>query len=301
MLAMAMKVMIFDVEHGACAFVKTPTNHTILIDCGCTEGFSPALYIATHELGDAAGWNGHKLTQMVVTHPHDDHITEVEAVKKHCAPAILFRQKYDWEEVKTAEDGYDNLDTYTAWQNTYNAPVTQYPDLGLKFEWFMLSPSEAKQVPGQFVNNSSIVVVLTVTGTKFKEKFLFGGDMETAGWEALLKKSENFRNAVKEIDFYIVSHHGHESGFSQALFDAMGRKPIVNIVSIHNNDDHSDDRYKDEAHTLGTKINGEDRRMLTTRCDGRITIHVSDEGQFWIELKHIEDNKTQKVARYARI
>jgi len=38
---MSMKVMVFDVEHGACAFVKTPTDHAILIDC------------------DADGWHDH--------------------------------------------------------------------------------------------------------------------------------------------------------------------------------------------------------------------------------------------------
>jgi len=297
---MSMKVMVFDVEQGACAFVKTPTDHTILIDCGCTEDFSPALYIADNELGDAAGWNGHKLTQMVVSHPHDDHITEVDAIKEHCSPAFLLRQNYDWEEVKTAEDGdYDNLDTYTTWQKTYNQTIAQYPDLGLKFEWFMLSPTQAKEVnEGKFINNSSIVLVLTVTGTKFQEKFLFGGDMETAGWEALLKKSANFRNAVKGVDFFIVPHHGHESGFSEALYAAMGRKPILNIVSIHHNDEHIDLRYSQEAYATGTDIDGKPRRIVTTRTDGTITINVTDEGKYWIRIEHLEDNKAAKVAKY---
>jgi hypothetical protein len=49
-----MKVTVFNVEHGFCAFIKTPTNHTVLIDCGCTGAFSPALYIDNAELADAA-------------------------------------------------------------------------------------------------------------------------------------------------------------------------------------------------------------------------------------------------------
>ena len=303
---MAMKVMVFDVEHGACAFVKTPTNHTILIDCGCTEGFSPALHIAKHELGTAAGWSGKELTWMVITHPHDDHITEVEAIKEACPPALLTRQQYDWEEVKTAEDGdYDNLDTYTKWQATYNQPIVLYPDLGLKFERFMLSPAEAKAIDkAKFINNSSIVIVLTVTGTagkKHQEKFLFGGDMETAGWEALLKK-EDFRNAVKGVDFFITSHHGHKSGFSQALFDAMGsRPPIVNIVSIHHNDDSKDERYGQPEYALGANVNNTERRMLTTRSDGTITVWVNDEGEFWITTAHLADNKPEKLARYVAV
>jgi len=83
-----------------------------------------------------------------------------------------------------------------------------------------------------------LVVVATVTGTQFSQKLLFGGDMEAAGWDALLAKNNGFRQAVQGTKFFIPSHHGHASGFSQSLFDAMGRKPFINIVSIHNNDEH---------------------------------------------------------------
>ena len=62
--------------------------------------------------------------------------------------------------------------------------------------------------------------------------------METAGWNALLKKKENFKISVKDIEFFVVSHHGHLSGFSEALYAAMGKKAILNIVSIHHNDEH---------------------------------------------------------------
>jgi len=295
---MSMKVMVFDVEHGACAFIKTPTNHTILIDCGCTEGFSPGLYIAKSELPNATGWNGRKLTKMIVTHPHDDHITEIEAIKENCPPALLLRQKYDWEEVKTAEDAYDNLDIYADWQADYNGTPTEYPNYGIEVQHFWLTVAEAKDIDeGKFINNSSIVTVLTVKGTKCQEKFLFGGDMETAGWQALLKKP-GFKEAVKGVDFFIVSHHGHESGFCQDLFDAMGTKPILNIVSIHHNDEHIDDRYLQETYASGTKVDGEDRRMLTTRCDGTIIIHVNDAGQFSLELSLLDDNKPEKVRKY---
>jgi hypothetical protein len=46
------------------------------------------------------------------------------------------------------------------------------------------------------------------------EGHLSGGEMETAGWDALLKKNENFKISVKDIDFFVESHHGHLSGFS---------------------------------------------------------------------------------------
>jgi beta-lactamase superfamily II metal-dependent hydrolase len=300
---MAMKVIVFNVEHGACSFLRTPTNRTMLIDCGCTENFSPALYVAEHELPTAAAWGSYRLTRMTVTHPHEDHITEIDAIKKYCPPAFLLRQKYDWEEVKTSDESdYEKLDTYSEWQDTYNGTDPSRPDYGMTIQSFMLSPDEAKEIDeSKFTNNSSIVTVITVQGTKFQEKFLFGGDMETAGWDALLTKYPSFKEAVKNIDFFIVSHHGHMSGFSEALFAAMGKKPILNIVSIHNNDEHIDARYSQEAYASGTEINGKLRRMLTTRTDGSIVVNVSDEGKFSVKLVHLDDNKLAKVARYSRI
>jgi competence protein ComEC len=294
---MEMKVVVFDVEHGASAFIRTPTNHIVLIDCGATGSFSPALYLVENELPTAKQWNGRALTEMIVTHPHDDHIGDVETVKEKCPPALLLRQKYDWEDVKTAECDYDNLDTYSEWQNTYNATPPVLPDFGLKLASFMLSPEEAKAIDeSKYLNNSSIVTIVTVTGTLHQEKFLFGGDMESAGWEALLKQPR-FREAVKGVDFDMVSHHGHESGFSEALYAAMG-KPILNIVSIHNNDEHIDDRYSQEAYAKGTQIvaGGPTRRSLTTRKDGTITINVTDEGKFWLSTQCLVDNNPAKVA-----
>ena len=292
---MGMKVVVFDVEHGASAFIRTPTNYGVLIDCGCTGKFSPALYLVEKELPTIVKWNGYSLTKLIVTHPHDDHIGDVETVKENCPPALLLRQKHDWEEVKTAEADYDNLDTYRDWQNNYNSTPVAWPDWGMTIESFMLSPEEAKAIDeAKFINNSSIVTVATFKGTLHQEKFLFGGDMETAGWEALLKQPR-FKEAVKGVDFYITSHHGHQSGFSEALYAAMG-KPILNIVSIHNFDEHIDDRYSQEAYALGEKrSDGSTRRMMTTRKDGTITISVNNEGKYSLSTQCLLDNKTEKV------
>jgi hypothetical protein len=68
-----------------------------------------------------------------------------------------------------------------------------------------------------------------MTGTKHQAKFLFGGDMEAAGWEARLKQPR-FKEAVKGVNFFIVSHHGHESGFSKALYAAMGKPHAENRI-----------------------------------------------------------------------
>lgn len=289
-----MKVTIFDVEHGFCAFIKTPTGYGRLIDCGCTSTFSPALYIAKHELPSCKSWNGNPLAHLTITHPHNDHIEDIEAVIAKCRPYYTKTQDYDWDEVKNGGDGaYENLDIYSDYINGFS-PTSQTdtrPDYGMKISYFYLTPDEAKKIDEEkFVNNSSIVTVMTVIGTKYTEKFLFGGDMETAGWNSLLKQT-GFKEAVKDIDIFVTPHHGHKSGFSEELYAAMGRRPFLNIVSIHRGDEKIDTRYSQEKYAIGIGPDDNKSRCFTTRRDGSITIAVDSDGRFLVSTEHLPQNR----------
>lgn len=138
------------------------------------------------------------------------------------------------------------------------------------------------------MNNSSIVTVVSVKGTQFSEKFVFAGDVEQAGWEALLKR-ESFRNAVSGTDFYIASHHGHTSGFSPGLYQAMG-KPFLNLVSVHRRDEHVDSRYSSSEYSRGVKFNDDTRYMLSTRNDGSIFVDVDSAGMSSVTTKDLPGN-----------
>jgi beta-lactamase superfamily II metal-dependent hydrolase len=287
-----LRVIVFDVEHGFCAFIKSPTGHTLMIDCGKTENFSPVDYILKNELGGTVTRNGYRLTKLIITHPHDDHIEDIANLTSKLAPSILKRQRYDWEAVKepdAANDEYQNLDHYAAWQTNYSEPVNEEPDWGMQIGTFYLTPLQAMALDEtKFVNNSSIVTVVSFEGTKFTEKFLFGGDVEQAGWEALLKRA-TFKDAVAGADFFIAPHHGHTSGFSTSLYEAMG-KPILNLVSVHSRDENLDLRYSGSDFAKGTDVNGERRNMLSTRNDGSIFVDVDSEGRFSVHTHFLPDN-----------
>lgn len=294
---MALRVIVFNVEHGACAFIKTPTQQTLLIDCGCTDAFSPPQYLSDYELADAAGHNGHQLTWMTVTHPHDDHIEDIGTVIEKCPPAMIRRQHYSWQDIKAASGGdYENLDIYSEWQEQYNQPAA-HPDFGMDILHFSLTPEQAMELDeSKYINNSGIVTVATFKGTSFTEKFLFGADVETAGWETLLERP-SFKAAVKGVDFFVAPHHGHSSGFSSELFAATGR-PIVNIVSVHHGDENVDSRYSQEAFAKGTKLGDETRRMVTTRTDGSVFIDVTDEGKYWLRTQHLPENRRNRAISF---
>jgi len=97
-----------------------------------TQGFSPIQYLLPRELKTATKWGNRAFTELIITHPHEDHINDIETIKKTCSPALLTRQRYNWDDVKVSEDGeYKKLDIYAAWQNTYNATPVEFPSM----EW----------------------------------------------------------------------------------------------------------------------------------------------------------------------
>jgi len=92
----------------------------------------------------------------------------------------------------------------------------------------------------------------------------------------------------------MTSHHGHTSGFSAELFAAMGR-PLVNVVSAKEGDESVDSNYSKEDYASGVEVGGTTRRMLSTRNDGSIRIHVSDRG-CGIDCARFPDNIKEGTA-----
>jgi hypothetical protein len=129
---------------------------------------------------------------------------------------------------------------------------------------------------------------VVVAGTKYAPKFLFGGDMEEAGWDELLTKPD-FREAVRGVWFYFASHHGHSSGFSTKLYDAMG-KPVLNLISVRHNDESRDSRYSADDFSSGWPLSSETRKMLSTTCDGSIFIDVDQTGLPNVYTRFLPDN-----------
>ena len=283
-----LRIMIFDVEHGFCAFVRSPNGYGLLIDCGRSEGFSPVKYILQNEISSLRKFNGFNLAQFILTHPHDDHLNDVEALARDLRPAIMVRQKtYDWEEVKSGSPlrgEYGNLDMFSAWQESYDRRIGS-PDWGMKLENHWLTPQRAKELDeAKFVNNSSIVTVIEYNGFKA----VFPGDLEEAGWRELLR-DPSFVNSIRGATLFVASHHGHSSGYCGEIFEVMG-KPVCNVVSARAGDDHVSRAYSSLENAEGFDYEGGTRRMFSTRNDGSIFVEVGEDGKGILEAVHLGYN-----------
>jgi beta-lactamase superfamily II metal-dependent hydrolase len=284
------RVILFDVEHGFCAFILTPTGHTILIDCGKGPNFSPTEYLLRNE-------RCVPLSKLIVSHAHEDHIEDFPRVSARLNPSILLAHNLNWDFVK-AQSGastHKSLDAYIAGKDAkFNGGWVPDPNYGMYVQSFGLEPNRAQHISGSInsaVNNCSLVTVASFAGTKYTPKFVFGGDMEEAGWNELLTRPD-FREAVRGTWFYFASHHGHSSGFSTKLYDAMG-KPVLNLISVHRNDESRDSRYSADDFSSGWPLGGGIRKMLSTTCDGSIFIDVDLEGLPNVYTRFLPDNLQQ--------
>lgn len=288
-----LRVIIFNVERGFCAFVLSPNKYTLLIDCGCSTSFSPIKYIVENELSEAKDFEGYKLAKFICTHPHEDHIRDIERLTKSLKPHTIQGWIFDpWDSVKDPdckdEDAYQSLDDYSHLRDEYTAPATE-PDWGMTIWSKGLTPTESKKIneePHALVNNSSMPVMVEYKGFKI----FISGDLMEDGWTELLKR-KSFKKVLKRTKVFVTAHHGHKSGFNQDAYDVMG-KPLINIVSEKSGDEVYG-IYSDEDHSVGIKWDGETRRMISTR-GGSIILEINDDGRGKIDQKDFKENIKQE-------
>lgn len=95
------------------------------------------------------------------------------------------------------------------------------------------------------------------------------GDLERAGWKQLLRRSD-FQRQLVGTSIFIAAHHGRESGYCQEVFRYC--KPDITIISDEEMQYGTQDHCYSQ-HSGGISwSDGSTRRVLTTRCDGHITV-----------------------------
>lgn len=283
-----LQVIIFDVDHGFCGFIKDPSGHTMMIDCGGKEKFSPAKFIKEKMMSDITKHRGYSLTKLIISHPHVDHFSDVENLMEHLAPAILKRQNissYPEDEIdhehETVKKYKEKLD------EKYTAPLTEHPQWAISRYHFSHAPVKANDIDSNsIINNTSLISVFEFGG----RKIMFSGDMEEKGWLQHLEDNTEFDGAkfkdiINGCDIFITPHHGHSSGFCSELYKHMG-KPLLHIASAKSGDESVDSRYSSDDYTRGYQ----GKKLMTTRADGTIAISISPKGVINIKSGSLKDN-----------
>lgn len=256
-----MKVQIFNVSHGFCAYLVADNGNVMLFDCGHNEetGFRPSQYLP--QSGCSA------IERFFITNYDHDHVSDLANLRKVLPINILNSNKTispdDLRKLK--EKGgplTEGLEAAIDMATTYNSPVTNPPEFP-SMEWKVFHNS---YTTFQDTNNLSLVVFIHYDGMGI----VFPGDIEKVGWDELLKY-ESFCNHLSRVNIFVASHHGRQNGYCEDVF--VHCKPDIIIISDEEIQyDTQNVNYKKHAKGLPWNNNSETRYVLTTRSDGMITL-----------------------------
>lgn len=258
-----MILKIFDVTHGFCACLIGDTGHALLIDCGHNEltGFRPSGWLAAQ---------GIKRALLVIQNFDQDHVSDLPNLTKPrivagvirnttIPPAELLKIKLESGSLTPA------MKAVIFWHK--KSPPT--PALVERFLGTRLYFYYNRYPTFTDTNNLSVVTFVHYHGVGV----VFPGDLETAGWRALLGNLP-FRRHLQRVNIFVASHHGRTTGYCKEVFDYC--KPDVIIVSdkekVYDTQNTNYTQYANGVSRPGRDGNPETRYVFTTRSDGDVSI-----------------------------
>ena len=257
-----MELRIFDVNHGACAFLTCDNGATMMIDCGynAATGWKPGTYLRSK--GVAA------LDMLAITNYDEEHVAGIEDLISNVHVRRLWHNRHvdsaTIKRLKRRNEMGRGVD-YLVWllDNVFSGPISNMtPTLSADayFNTFAHSPTDFDDE-----NNLSMVVELNCRGVGF----VFPGDLQTEGWRAMLPWRP-FQKALAKTEVLIAAHHGQRDGCCDEAFDFC--KPRFVVISDKKKGFQSDDSdayYASRARGGPFRDDGS-RRVIATRSDGDI-------------------------------
>ncbi len=263
-------IWIFNVGRGLCVFIITPFKYGILIDLGSSDDFSPLNFIKENLLPKMEKYNGFDLGQVLISHPHADHISDIQNLKEitynyiTCPHNKSEEEYFDFSKLEM----HDNLKEYIEIITPRNLPLQtlQYSSRNTsptqsEYGLYYIKPPMIKERiyhdnDYKYINGASIVMYFKYG----KNSILIPGDILPEAFDYILEEKEGnekrysiFSYTKPESTWHIetsnqprlssllndyglsvlvAQHHGLESGYCSKLFECIkDGKPEIVIIS----------------------------------------------------------------------
>lgn len=292
-------VWVFHVGRGVAGAIRTPAGKWIVVDLGASGDFCPVEDFLLNHLPIEKEGERRNLEQLIISHPHNDHMTALKRFNENYYPGFLTvpndndgqddKKKVNWERIQNPNDELTNYlrEKVLPGRQPPLVAVKDNTD-GFNFEIFYLDPhlceNDEELSTSNYANNTSIVARVYYKGSVV----LFAGDMMKDGMKKLINTTGlGKRLEDSGVHFLVAPHHGLRSSFSVDLFDKMkGGKSALNIISeketIADSNEIVDERYGKEDYASGHKvqISGESvsKRKIRTSVVGHIRMRLFENG-----------------------
>jgi competence protein ComEC len=211
-----LEIFYLDVGQGDAELIKSPGGQNILIDGG------PDKTIMTR-LSEILPAYDRTIDLMILTHPHDDHVTgQIEVIKNYNVKKILYTGITQ------------TTPNYISWLDAVkNAKIPlviidRAQTIKLDSETSLDIIYPRKNLSGRdviFLNNSSIVALL-----KYKNfSAIFMGDAEKPVEDELVYAFDNIKAKIIKI-----GHHGSDTASSDGLIKAVSPETAIIEVGANN-------------------------------------------------------------------
>jgi len=262
------QVDIFDVEHGFCAAIQSPSGRLMLVDCGhnSTTGWRPSTW-----LGPARP----RVDTLVITNADEDHVSDLPNVRPYVS---AFKTNWhltpEWIERAKRSDGIGpGIRSLIDMMRT--SPGDAAPiDWGMEVRHFC-HPTTL------FSDENSLSLVTFIRHLEIS--IVFAGDLTREGWQQFLTDPV-FVQWLQRTNIFVASHHGRQDGYCPDVFGRGRCNPRVVIISdkaiMH---DTQDVDYGHHALGIQWGHTGQ-RKVLSTRRDGSLTISSTRLPGFHIQV-----------------
>ncbi|NQT95839.1 MAG: MBL fold metallo-hydrolase [Candidatus Omnitrophica bacterium] len=253
-------VHFIDAGEGDAILIKTEPGQSLLIDTGNL--------ITGRRVCDYLKENGvEKLSYLILTHPHLDHIGGAFYVLQEYDVGQTFTNGEDIGRLKENQDPYRWLQELMASRTKRGAlsagDLLRLGEVSLR----VLSPSSPSPFSG--INANSIVSMI-----EYKNfRMLLMADATDATERYLLKQGSNLKS-----DILKVAHHGHNDASSPEFIRAVS--PSLSIISVNKDNSRG---YPSKAVLELIKASGS--MLLRTDRDGDVVVKVARNGKFSVIMK----------------
>jgi hypothetical protein len=199
-------IWVFNVGRGLCAFIRTPLNQGILVDCGSSDDFSPLIFIRKNIIPKLDKYKGNKLAQVIISHPHSDHFSDINNLffeGSDLGPTLLTcphdkseDEAINWDRVENPESSSTLVEKYRESYKQRALPLqtilfeSNRTVPNLEYGIFYLRPPICEKVHEEdnlkYTNSTSILLYLRYGF----QNILFTGDMTPEVMKNILEEKE---------------------------------------------------------------------------------------------------------------